>query len=96
MIEAFLENHIATVGALLFILAYSQGIIEVFKTKTADRRMLPFWASINAAVFMLFVNSVYLFVKYGTYGYLIMESFNFGLAFVMLVMTIRYREKEAK
>lgn len=96
MFEAFLENHIATVGATFFILAYARGIYDLFKAKSASGREIWFWSLINVAVSMLFVNSVFLFIKYGTYGYLIMESANFGMAVVMLFMSIYYKRKGAK
>lgn len=96
MIEAFLENHIATVATFFLVSAYLPQVIKTYRTKSVDGISLMFWALITIALGLLTVNAAYVFYLYGTYGYLLMETFNFGLAFVMLVMTLKYRKKEAK
>jgi uncharacterized protein with PQ loop repeat len=96
VIESFLENHIATIATFFLITAYLPQVIKTYRTKVVDGISLSFWALISTALGCLLINATFLFLKYGTYGYLIMEAFNFGLAFVMLVMVLKYRKKEAK
>lgn len=91
MIESFLENHIATIATVLLVGAYLPQVIKTYRTKNVEGISLPFWVLISSALGCLLINALFLFLKYGTYGYLLMEAFNFGLAFVMLVMVLRYR-----
>jgi uncharacterized protein with PQ loop repeat len=93
MLTSFLENGIASVATFFLIVAYIPQVITTYKTKVVDGIDPNFWRLITIALGLLFINSIYIFVKYGTWGYMFMEAFNFGLAFIMLVMVVKYRKK---
>lgn len=94
-IEGFLRNGIASVATFFLVAAYIPQVVKTFRTKDVTGVSLPFWILINIALTLLWINALYLFLTTGVYGYLITESFNESLALVMLVMTIKYRRKEA-
>jgi uncharacterized protein with PQ loop repeat len=90
----FLENHIANIATFFLVIAYLPQVIKTFKTKNVDGISLPFWALINVALSCLLINAIFIFIKYGTWGYMVTEIFNEGLAFIMLVMVLRYRKRK--
>lgn len=92
MIEGFLENGIASLATFFLVVAYIPQVIQTYKTKNVEGISLTFWLLISIALTLLLINSIVVFVKYGTYGYMITESFNSALAYVMLVMVVRYRK----
>jgi uncharacterized protein with PQ loop repeat len=96
MIEAFLENGIASLATFFLVIAYIPQVVRTYKTKEVEGISLQFWVLINVALTLLLVNAIVVYIKYGTYGYLITETFNEGLAFVMLVMVLKYRKKSRK
>jgi uncharacterized protein with PQ loop repeat len=98
MIEAFLENGIASLATFFLVIAYIPQVVRTFKMKEkgVEGISLQFWVLINVALTLLLINAIVVFVKYGTYGYMITETFNEGLAFVMLVMVLKYRKKSRK
>jgi uncharacterized protein with PQ loop repeat len=92
----FLENYIASIATFFLVVAYLPQVIHTYRTKKVDGISLPFWALINVALTCLLINAAFIYVKYGTWGYLVTEILNEGLAFVMLVMVLKYRKKGAE
>lgn len=41
----------------------------------------------------MFTNAFMIYNKFGTYGYLITETFNLGLAMIVLIQVLVYRKK---
>lgn len=93
---AFLENHIANIATFFLVIAYLPQVIKTFKSKNVVGISLPFWVLINIALTCLLINAIFVFLQYGTYGYLIAEAFNESLAFIMLVMVLRYRKRKGR
>jgi uncharacterized protein with PQ loop repeat len=93
-VAGFLENHIASIATFFLVVAYLPQVIKTYKTKNVEGISLPFWALINVALTCLLINAIFIFLKYGTWGYMVTEIFNEGLAFIMLIMVIKYRKKE--
>jgi uncharacterized protein with PQ loop repeat len=93
LILGFLENGIASVATFFLIIAYIPQVITTYRTKVVDGIDPNFWRLITIALGLLFINSIYIFIKFGTWGYMFMEAFNFGLAFAMFVMVEKYRKK---
>jgi hypothetical protein len=52
-----------------------------------------FWLSLNIALAIMFINAVMIYIKFGTWGTMITEGLNLGLALVMLVMVLKYRNR---
>lgn len=94
--EAFLLNHIATIAGVLLGICYIPQIVKTYKTKNVDGMSVSFWAILNLALICLVINSIVVFQVTGAWGYMVTEIFNEGLAFVMLLMVIKYRKKETK
>lgn len=94
LLTEFLENYIASVATFFLIVAYIPQVVTTYRTKVVTGIDPNFWRLITIALGLLFINSVFLFIKYGTWGYMFMEAFNFGLAFAMFVMVEKYRKKD--
>jgi uncharacterized protein with PQ loop repeat len=92
--ENFLLNHIATIATFFLTICYIPQIIYTYKTKDVTGIKLSFWVYLNIALTCLLINSIVMFVKFGTWGYMVTEILNEGLAFVMLLMVIKYRKKK--
>lgn len=90
----FLLNYLPTLATIFLVAAYIPQVIKTFKTKDVTGVSLPFWVLINIALTCLLINAFVIFIKFGTYGYLVAELFNEGLALVMLIMVIKYRKKK--
>ena len=93
--QEFLLNGIASIATFPLVAAYIPQVIQTYRTKNVEGISLPFWILITVALFLLLVNSIVVFAVFGTWGYMLMETFNFGLAATMLVMTLKYRRKKA-
>lgn len=95
MIEGFLLNGIASVATVFLTAAYVPQIAQTFRTKNVDGISIQFWLILNVALTLLLINAAVVFATTGVWGYLVTEILNEGLAFVMLVMVVKYRKKEA-
>lgn len=91
MLEGFLENGIASVATFFLIVAYIPQVVTTYRTKDVRGIDPWFWRLISIALILLWINSLYIFILYGTWGYLLMESFNATLAVAMFVMVEKYR-----
>lgn len=94
MIEQFLLNHIATIATVFLTICYLPQIVTTFKTKNVSGMTVSFWVLLNLALFCLLINSIFIFIQFGTWGYMVTEILNFGLAFVMLVLVLKYKKNE--
>jgi uncharacterized protein with PQ loop repeat len=94
MLQEFLLNHIASIAGIILGICYLPQIYITYKTKNVEGMALSFWILLNIALSCLVVNSIVVYQLTGAYGYMITEFFNEGLAFVMLMMVIKYRKKK--
>lgn len=92
--SGFLLDIVPTIATVFLVAAYIPQVIKTYRTKDVTGVSLPFWMLINVALTLLLINAITIYVKFGTWGYLVTEIFNEGLAFVMLVMVLKYRNKE--
>jgi uncharacterized protein with PQ loop repeat len=76
MMQGFLENYIASIATFFLVIAYLPQVIKTYRTKSVDGISLPFWALINVALTCLLINALFIFIKYGTWGYLLTEVLN--------------------
>lgn len=94
MLLDFLLNYLATIAGVILGICYIPQIVHTVKTKNVEGLSLSFWLILNVAIFLLFVNAVTIFIQFGTWGYMLTEFFNLALAFVMLVLVLKYRKKK--
>lgn len=64
-----------------------------YKTKNVEGMSLAFWIILNFALSFLVINAIVVYITSGVWGYLLTEIFNEGLAFVTLMMILKYRKK---
>lgn len=91
----FLLNILPSLAGVVLGICYIPQIVYTFKTKNVESMSLGFWSILNVAIFMLLINSIVIFIEFGTWGYMLTELFNFILAFVMLVLVLKYKKKKA-
>lgn len=89
----FLLNLLPSLAGIVLGICYVPQIIKTYKTKDVSSMSLSFWVLLNIALTFLVINSVVVFIHFGTWGYMVTELFNEGLAAVMLAMVIKYRKK---
>lgn len=92
----FLLNILPSIATVFLVAAYIPQVVKTYRTKDVSGVSLPFWVFINIALSAMLINAITIFIKFGTWGYMVTEIFNEGLAFVMLVMMLKYRTKKAK
>lgn len=95
MIENFLLNGIASVATFFLVFAYIPQMVRTYRTKDVTGISLQFWIIMNAALTLMLINSVVIFIAHGTWGYMVTEAFNEGMAAIILGMVLKYRNKEA-
>lgn len=93
MIEILL-NIIPVIATVFLVICYIPQVVHTFKTKEVEDISLSFFVMLNIALTLLLINSILLYTQNGNFGYVITYVFNEGLAFVMLVMILKYRKKK--
>jgi uncharacterized protein with PQ loop repeat len=91
--QNFLLNLLPSIAGILLGICYLPQIAKTFKSKDVTGMSLAFWIILNLALSCLVVNAVIVFKTSGVWGYMVTEIFNEGLAFVMLLMVLKYRKK---
>lgn len=89
----FLLNVLPSIVTVGLILAYLPQIIQTYRTKTVEGVSLQFWVLMNVSLTGMLINSIAVFVTSGAWGYMLAESFNEGLALIMLIMVLKYRKR---
>lgn len=92
MIKLLLD-YLPMLATVFLTLCYVPQLIKTFKTKDVSSMSLPFWIMLNLALTCLFINATVIFIQFGTWGYMVTEFLNEGLALAMLVLVLRYRKK---
>jgi uncharacterized protein with PQ loop repeat len=91
--ENFVANLLPSLAGLVLASCYLPQIRTTLKTKDVSGMDVKFWILLVIALSMLFANSIYVFVKYGDWGYMLTEAANVGLAVVMLTLVLKYRKR---
>ncbi|MER2007434.1 MAG: hypothetical protein ABS939_08270 [Psychrobacillus sp.] len=95
--EYFFLNIISSVfGTAFLIIFYIIQIAKTIRTKTAKGISWVGWSMLNLALACMFANSLAIYLKFGTYGYLVTESFNVGLALIELFLIIKYMKQDKR
>lgn len=90
--DSFLLNILPSIATVFLVAAYIPQVVHTYKTKDVSGVSLTFWILMNVALTCLLINSIVIFIQFGTYGYMVAEIFNEGLALVMLIMVLKYRK----
>lgn len=88
-----LMNVIPIIATFFLIVCYFPQLYRTFKTKDVSSISLTFFLMLNIALTLLLVNSILLYTVNGNFGYVVTYLFNEGLAFCMLVLIFRYRNR---
>lgn len=78
----------------LLALGYIPQIISLYKTKKTEGISINFWYILNLGLLCMFILSLDIFVGTGSVSMLIAQSFNLGLAIVVMVQVIYYRKNK--
>lgn len=93
MLLNFILNYLPLIAGVMLGVSYIYQIGHLFKTKLTEGISVSFWVMISLALFLLLVNSIAIFIQFGTWGYMVTEIFNFSLAVIVLVMVLYYRRQ---
>lgn len=88
-----LLNVIPLIATIFMTLCYIPQIVQTLKTKDVTGISLTFYILLNISLTLLLINSYLLFLTNGNFGYVISYIINEGLAFIMLVLVLKYRKK---
>lgn len=91
--EKLLLELLPIIATVFLSICYIPQIVKNYKTKDVSSISLWFWMLLNIALTLMFTNAFMIYNKFGTYGYLITETFNLGLAMIVLVQVFIYRKK---
>jgi hypothetical protein len=80
-------------GTASLIIFYIIQISKTIKTKSVEGVSMLGWACLNLALLFMTINALTIYVLYGTYGFLVTELFNVGLAFIEFLLILKYRKK---
>lgn len=89
----FLLDFLPIIATVFLTLCYFPQIDKNRKTKNVESHSLWFWILLNIALGLMWVNSLMIFIKVHTFGYLITETINLGLALTVLLQVLIYRKK---
>lgn len=91
--ESVLLNLVPSIAGIVLAFCYIPQIMTTLKTKNVEGMDIRFWIILNIALLLLVINAVTIFVVHGTWGYMLTELFNLGLALVMMTLVLKYRKK---
>ena len=92
--ESVLLNLVPSIAGIVLAFCYVPQIMTTLKTKNVEGMDIRFWIILNIALLLLVINAVAIFVVHGTWGYMLTELFNLGLALVMMTLVLKYRKKD--
>lgn len=90
--EYFVANLLPSLAGIVLAITYLPQIRTTLKTKDVSGMDVRFWILLVISLSMLLVNSIYVFVAYGDWGYMLTEFANVSLAVVMLILVLKYRK----
>jgi uncharacterized protein with PQ loop repeat len=89
----FLLDVLPLIAGVLLAITYVPQIIKTHKTKDVTGMSVWFWILLIFALMGLTANAITIFILYGTWGYMVTEFFNTGLAIYVLCQVLYYRKK---
>lgn len=94
--DNFLLNLLPSLAGIVLAFCYVPQIVTTSRTKDVTGMDLRFWIILDIALAMLLTNAIVVFINFGTWGYMVTEAFNLGLALVVTFLVLKYRKKEQK
>jgi uncharacterized protein with PQ loop repeat len=91
--DKLLLDVLPLIATVFLTICYLPQIIRNYRTKDVSSMSLTFWILLNIALTCLLTNAFVIFLQFGTYGYLVTEILNEGLAFIVLIQVLKYRKK---
>lgn len=91
--EALLLELIPLLATVFLTICYVPQIVRNYKTKDVSSISLWFWILLSISLALLWTNAFMIFQAFNTFGYLITETINLGLALVVLVQVVIYRKR---
>lgn len=92
--DKILLDYLPVLSTLFLTACYTPQVLMTYRTKDVKSISLMFWVLLNIALTCLLINAAVVFIKFGTYGYLVAEIINEGFALVMLIMVIKYKRRD--
>ncbi|WP_186786225.1 PQ-loop repeat-containing protein [Paenibacillus agilis] len=92
--DSFLLDIVPMLATIFLTICYFPQIVKNYKTKDVSSMSMPFWILLIVAISLLTVNAFVIFIKFGTFGYLVTEILNLALAVTVLAQVIIYRKKK--
>jgi uncharacterized protein with PQ loop repeat len=92
--ENFFLNYVTIFGTAFLIIFYIIQIGKTIKSKTAKGISWMGWSCLNLALICMFANALTIYLKFGTWGYLLTETANVVLALIELTLILKYRKKD--
>lgn len=87
LIDIIFGNVISSVATVLIAVCYIPQIIKMIKEPETIKAMSKgYWLTLGTALFCMLLNSIYVFVTTGTFGFMIAEIFDFGLGFIIIIL----------
>lgn len=90
----FLLNLLPSIAGIVLAFCYVPQIITTIKTKDVSGMDIRFWLILDIALLFLTINAITVFIVHGTWGYMVTELFNLGLAIVVTILVLKYRKKD--
>lgn len=90
--ENFLLNLLPSIAGIVLAFCYVPQIITTLRTKDVSGMDIRFWLILDVALALLTANAVTVFIIHGTWGYMVTEMFNLGLALVVTALVLKYRK----
>jgi uncharacterized protein with PQ loop repeat len=90
--EAILMELLPILATIFLTICYLPQIIKIHKTKDVSSQSLWFWILLCIALSLMFTNAFMIYEAFGTYGYLVTETINLGLALTVLGQVIKYNK----
>lgn len=92
----FLLNLLPSLAGIVLAFCYIPQIMTTLRTKDVSGMDLRFWLILDLALAMLLTNAIVVYLQFGTWGYMVTEAFNLGLAIIVTILVLKYRKKEKK
>lgn len=92
----FLIDILPIIATIPITLSYFPQLLTMHRGKTAKGVSTKYWAFLSVGLIGLWINAFAVFKEFGTYGYLVKESFDVVMCVTTLIVVLFYKSKEKK
>lgn len=86
-------NAIDIIGTVAIVACYAPQIMTLYKKKRVEGIDLSFWVILNIGLIALFIKAIDIYMRTGDSSMLILQTFNLGLALVVMFQVIYYKRR---